>query len=169
MVVAFTLLPVLVTEDYEIFLAGGFGPGGNAAMLRAWRKDGQRGATTPTDWDVADLPPLTVQEAAAIADIRPARLSADLTMADGRTVHVPVVEPLEPASAGKISILVPFPASAAPGVVTSAAVTNADLGLTFRRDLGSGGNIQPGLYLTVEFGEESLDAGDIARVFGEWP
>jgi hypothetical protein len=102
-------------------------------------------------------------------DVRPARLSADLTMADGRTVHVPVVEPLEPASAGKISILVPFPASAAPGVVTSAAVTNADLGLTFRRDLGSGGNIQPGLYLTVEFGEESLDAGDIARVFGEWP
>jgi hypothetical protein len=50
MVVAFTLLPVLVTEDYEIFLTGGFGPGGNAAMRRAWRKDGQRGATNPTDW-----------------------------------------------------------------------------------------------------------------------
>jgi hypothetical protein len=104
------------------------------------------------------------------SDIRPARLSADLTMADGRTVHVPVVEPLkEPASGGKTRILIPYPAGEAAGVVVSAAVTNADLGMTFRRDLGSGGSIQPGLYLTVEFGEDSLDAGDIARVFGEWP
>jgi hypothetical protein len=49
MVAAFTTLPVLATEDYEIFLAGGFGPGGNAAMLRAWRRDGKRGATEPAD------------------------------------------------------------------------------------------------------------------------
>jgi hypothetical protein len=45
MVAAFTTLPVLLDSDYEVFLAGGFDPGGNAAMLRAWRRDGQRGGS----------------------------------------------------------------------------------------------------------------------------
>jgi hypothetical protein len=119
---------------------------------------------------------LTVQEAVATADVRPARLSADLTMSDGRTVHVPVVPPAkEPAARGKIKVEIPYPADAAAGFVASAAVTNVDLPMTFRRDLWDPeavdpyASIGPGDTLTVEFGEESLDAGAIARVFGEWP
>ncbi|HEX3388836.1 MAG TPA: hypothetical protein VHT94_07345 [Streptosporangiaceae bacterium] len=50
MVAAFTVLPVLLECDYEIWLVSGFGPGGGGAMRRAWRHDGQRGATWPTDW-----------------------------------------------------------------------------------------------------------------------
>jgi hypothetical protein len=169
MVVAFTLLPVLLTEDYEIFLTGGFGPGGNAAMLRAWRRDGERGATNPTDWDASDLPPMTVQEAVAAADVRPVRLSADLTMADGRTVHVPVVEAAGPASKGKIKVEIPWPASAMPGRVTGWSITNEDRSMTARNVVHPSAHMQAGDTLNVEFGEESLDAGDIARVFGEWP
>lgn len=65
--------------------------------------------------------------------IRPARLSADLTMSDGRTVHVPVVPPpAAPATAGRIKVDIPYPASAMPGLVISAAVTNEELGVVFR-------------------------------------
>lgn len=102
--------------------------------------------------------------------VRPARLSADLTMSDGRTVHVPVVPPPEkPASNGRISVTIPYPDDAAPGLVASVAVTNADLPMTFRGDIYPYAYVEPGDTLTVPFGEESLNAGDIARVFGEWP
>jgi len=96
-------------------------------------------------------------------------------MSDGRTVHVPVVPPAGPASAGRIKVTIPYPAGAPAGSVASVAVTNDDLGVTFRRDLWDPlavdpyAGIGPGDTLTVEFGEESLDAGDIARAFGEWP
>ena len=65
--------------------------------------------------------------------VTPARLSADLTMADGRVVHVPVVPPAkEPATAGKIWVGIPYPADAERGFVTAVAVTNEDLHQTFR-------------------------------------
>jgi hypothetical protein len=50
MVAAFQVLSVLAGPDYEIWLVSGFGPGGGGGMLRAWRKDGQRGGTWPSDW-----------------------------------------------------------------------------------------------------------------------
>jgi len=50
MVAAFVTLPVLRDCDYGIFLVSGHGPGGGGAMRRAWRQDGQRGATEPSDW-----------------------------------------------------------------------------------------------------------------------
>lgn len=110
----------------------------------------------------------SVQEAVATADVRPARLSADLTMSDGRTVHVPAVPPAGPASAGRIKVAIPYPASAMPGLVVSAAVTNEELGVIFRHGFPYT-HAQAGDALTVEFGEESLDAEAVARVFGEWP
>lgn len=48
MVAAFTTLPVLRDSDYEVFLGDGLN--GGVMMRRAWRKDGQRSATNPTDW-----------------------------------------------------------------------------------------------------------------------
>lgn len=48
MVAAFNMLPVLLGSDYEIFI--GSGVNGPVMMRRAWRTDGQRGATQPTDW-----------------------------------------------------------------------------------------------------------------------
>jgi hypothetical protein len=108
-------------------------------------------------------------EAAALPDIvRPARLSADLTMSDGRTVHVPVVPPAGPASAGSIKVAIPYPEGAMPGLVVSAAVTNEELGVIFRSGFPYT-HAQAGDTLTIEFGEESLDAEAVARVFGEWP
>jgi hypothetical protein len=53
MAAAFVTLPVLAGCDYEIWLAGetlASQPWGAGATRRAWRKDGQRGATEPTDW-----------------------------------------------------------------------------------------------------------------------
>lgn len=48
MVAAFTTLTVLLDSDYEVFLGDGLN--GGVMMRRAWRKDGQRGATNPSDW-----------------------------------------------------------------------------------------------------------------------
>lgn len=111
---------------------------------------------------------LTVQEAAATADIGPARLSADLTMSNGRTVHVPVVPtPQEPASAGRVKVEIPWPASAMPGLVAAWAIANEELGMRASNVMYSPAHMQAGDTLTVEFGEESIDAGDIARVFGK--
>ena len=50
MVAAFQILPVLRDSDYEITLASGSGPGGGGTVRRAWRQDGVRGATRPSDW-----------------------------------------------------------------------------------------------------------------------
>jgi hypothetical protein len=53
MAAAFATLPVLAGCDYEIWLAGetlASQPWGAGATRRAWRKDGQRGATEPADW-----------------------------------------------------------------------------------------------------------------------
>jgi len=111
---------------------------------------------------------LSVQEAVASADIRPARLSADLTMSDGRTVHVPVVPvPKEPASGGRIKVEIPWPAGAMPGLVTGWTLTNEDLGMTARNVICPSAHMQAGDTLTVEFGEESLDAGALAKILGE--
>lgn len=123
---------------------------------------------------------VTAEEASAEAAAWPAeatpagrpapadRLSADLTMSDGRTVHVPVVPPAGPASAGRIKIVIPYPPSAMPGLVVGAAVTNEELGVIFRSGFPYT-HAEAGDTLSVEFGEESLDAEAVARVFGEWP
>lgn len=112
------------------------------------------------------LPPAEIDSP---ADLRPARLSADLTMSDGRLVHVPVVPtPKEPASAGKIRVDIPYPANAMPGLVISAAVINEDLGVVFRSGFPYT-HAQAGDTLTVEFGEESIDAEALAKIFGERP
>lgn len=53
MVAAFQVLPVLRDSDYEIWLAGptlASQPWGAGCVKRAWREDGLRGATEPTDW-----------------------------------------------------------------------------------------------------------------------
>jgi hypothetical protein len=105
---------------------------------------------------------LSVQEAVVGADVRPARLSADLTMSDGRTVHVPVVPPAGPASAGRIKVEIPYPPSAMPGLVVSAAVTNEELGVIFRQGFPYT-HAEGGDTLTVEFGEESLDGEALAK------
>ena len=89
-------------------------------------------------------------------------------MADGRTVHVPVVPPAGPASAGRIKVEIPYPPSAMPGLVVSAAVTNEELGVIFRHGFPYT-HAQGGDTLTVEFGEESLDALDakaLAKILG---
>jgi hypothetical protein len=103
---------------------------------------------------------------AAAAPLHPPRLSADLTMSDGRLVHVPVVPPPEePAPAGRIRVGIPYPASAMPGLVISAAVVNEELGVVFRSGFPYT-HAQGGDMLTVEFGEESIDAEALAKIFG---
>jgi hypothetical protein len=173
MVAAFTTLPVLRDSDYEVFLGDGLN--GGIVMRRAWRKDGQRGGTgqTSTVHHAGGPGPASGGGGGGTGEVRseparPARLSADLTMSDGRLVHVPVVSPAPPASAGRIAVAIPYPDAAMPGRVISAAVTNEELGVIFRSGFPYT-HVQGGDTLTVEFGEESLDAGGIARVFGEWP
>lgn len=100
--------------------------------------------------------------------LQPARLSADLTMSDGRTVHVPVVPAPEPASSGRIRVGIPYPDSARPGLVISAAVINEDLGVVFRSGFPYT-HAEAGDTLSVEFGEEHLDAGVLAKILGELP
>lgn len=97
--------------------------------------------------------------------VRPARLSADLTMADGRTVHVPAVPPAGPALAGRIKVEIPYPPSAMPGLVISAAVTNEVLGVIFRSGFAYT-HAQAGDTLTIEFGEESIDGEALAKILG---
>jgi hypothetical protein len=104
----------------------------------------------------------------AEAAVRPARLSADLTMSDGRLVHVPVVTAVGSASSGRIKVEIPYPDAAMPGIVIAAEVTNENLGVAFRRRW-PGGYAAPGGTLTVDFVVESLGAEGVARVFGEWP
>ena len=99
---------------------------------------------------------------------RLARLSADLTMSDGRLVHVPVVAAPGPASAGRIRVDIPYPPDTMPGLVISAAVINEDLGVVFRSGFPYT-HAQGGDTLTVEFGEESLDGEALARILGGLP
>lgn len=53
-VAAFAVLPVLADSDYEVFLLPQVWPHDSGGMRRAWRKDGERGATDPTDWPRED-------------------------------------------------------------------------------------------------------------------
>jgi hypothetical protein len=39
-------------QDYEIWLVSGFGPGGGAAMRRAWRQDGLRGGSSAHTYNI---------------------------------------------------------------------------------------------------------------------
>lgn len=99
--------------------------------------------------------------------LRPPRLSADLATADGRTVHVPdVPPPAEPATAGRVRITIPYPRDAARATVTAAAVTNAELGVTFRAVIEPVA-LEPGDTLTAEFGEEHVSMAEVARALGE--
>ena len=50
MVAAFQVLPVLRDCDYEVFLTLDYATEDGGAIRRAWREDGQRGATEPTSW-----------------------------------------------------------------------------------------------------------------------
>jgi hypothetical protein len=116
------------------------------------------------DWAESESEKPPVQS--ADAPVRPARLSADLTMSDGRLVHVPVVKPAGPASSGRIRVEIPYPDAAMPGLVISAAVTNEELGVIFRSGFPYT-HVQGGDTLAVEFGEESLDAEALAKVLRE--
>lgn len=97
--------------------------------------------------------------------VTPARLTAGLIMSDGRAVHVPAVPPAEPGAAGKIKVTIPYPVDAPAGLVARVVVTNEDLAVTFRAGIPLV-NVEPGDTLTVEFGEESLDAEGFAWVTG---
>ena len=88
MVAAFNILPVLLDSDYEIFI----GPADNGSLImrRAWRKDGQRGATDPTDW-----PPAADGQARQLASEMRWNATPVAVTADG--IDIQIVQPPPPS------------------------------------------------------------------------
>jgi hypothetical protein len=88
-------------------------------------------------------------------EIKAPRLTARLFTTDRVTVEVPDVPLSPPATAGKIKVAIPYPASEQRRTVHRVAVFNQDTGDILRTSIELT-PVDPGDTLTVEFGEENL-------------
>jgi hypothetical protein len=96
---------------------------------------------------------------------RPAQFSAVLTMRDGRTVTVPELPPVPPASSGKVIVKVPCPPDAGNGLVMRVAFENSELGTVFTRDVAYL-PVGPGDELRFEVSAEDIEPAALMRLLG---